>query len=196
MPIKDMHTTVLEVTHSEPLSYVLSLAKQLALIIPELIYLPITTHGCRLVKPLITFDAAGVALSFVPQSQILSKGRDHSIPTIHHLRGTLWQRMTNTGVAIQSRYRVPTAHITLARFVSGGTTNVTTLSPAVDEQYFECSMETVRMFMDTIEQLNEVLENDMTVWEVNDELVCRVGDLWYGGGWTVDPKTPEARPKH
>ena len=196
MPTKDMHTTVLEVTHSEPLSYVLSLAKQLAPIIPELIALPTTTHGCRLVKPLITFDAAGVALSFVPHTQMLAKGRmQHLVPTIHHLRRELWQRITKRGVPIESRYRVPTAHITLARFVSAGTTKSASLLPA-DEQYFKCSKEKIREFMDKIERLNEGLEDDMTVWELKNGLVCRVGDLWYGGGWTVDPKNPEARPKH
>lgn len=181
----------------------MQLANQLAPIIPELIALPKTTHGCILCKPQISFDLSGVALSFVPwpweEATLLPGPPDQGVPrvsgprnllgfkkqlTIHHLRRELFQSITRHGVTVASRYRDPTAHITLARFV-----DKPSHSPSSDPRHStlndsEWYKENVERFVDTIGRLNKDLALNEEIWEIKEELVCRVGSLWYGDGET------------
>lgn len=246
MPPEDMHATVLEVVHSVPMDDVMEIANKLAPIMPDLIQLPSTTHGCTLFRPILSFDAAAVALSFVPYggpSASESKARSSpesatevpppsdslrssvettpgpSTPasielpvsqdegrkdaalspfnttplpsnnqapsndnqtTYHHLRRKLYQRIIDAGVDIKSRYVVPSAHITLCRFLNPAARGAHPLSA-------ELGKANILKFVLLIEELNEAFELAFTSnpkWEIKSELICRVGTLWYGGGFT------------
>lgn len=391
MPREDMHTTVLEVVHSVTMEEVMDLANKLAPIIDNLIALPKREYGCTLFKPMVSFDAAAIALSFVPcgetaappphqpptprygasrtpsqtpsmdfsarpsisstpgpptpacpttidsphvgprtiadltqtvltvppwhtnpsyhqmysQSPSVSMfppsqnapppyatqgiayppaipppipgsqysssasqsnlpltayklnlpsaqpshplshletppSTSHSQKTYHHLRASLHSRITAFGVPITSRYVVPSAHITLARYVTSSASSALNADPRksdyeLSHQNLVCLVHTIELInaylslpweLDSLSALSsyerielqarEVLSNASSShvdgpllatslrslevraklsemgevrWDVEDELVCRVGDLWYGGGFPV--KTPE-----
>uniref|UniRef100_L2GJ87 RNA ligase/cyclic nucleotide phosphodiesterase n=1 Tax=Colletotrichum fructicola (strain Nara gc5) TaxID=1213859 RepID=L2GJ87_COLFN len=88
----------------------------------------------------------------------------------------------STGVQIESRYQVPSAHITLGRFL-GGADHAT---PAARRRWVEA-----------IEEINGWLESEFWgsheeggwcgEWVVGQErgLDARNGPLWYGGGRTI-----------
>ena len=167
----------------------------------------------------------------------------HPQKTYHHLRSALHSRITRSGVPIASRYVVPSAHITLARYVTSSASSASSayntdprqLDDELSHQNLVCLIHTIELInaylslpweadspsalgsYERIElQAREVLSNasgsyvagpllapslrslDVRAkfsemgevrWDVKDELVCRVGDLWYGGGFTV--KTPQ-----
>ncbi|KAE8383328.1 RNA ligase/cyclic nucleotide phosphodiesterase [Aspergillus bertholletiae] len=81
-------------------------------------------HRTRLVKPILSYDAAAMALSFVPAAgekvavgnqPYCSEGDGY---TYHHLRRDLFDRLTATGLLMKPRYIVPSAHVTIARFIT------------------------------------------------------------------------------
>lgn len=166
MPPENMHITLLEVMHSQPPSAIPPLIKGLNPVIPAIIKAPTKTPS-RLVKPLVSFDAAALALSFVPIA-------DEKF-SYHHLRRDLFALASSTGVEIASRYVVPSAHATLARFIYGEDHD---------------SKEKMEKWVEAIEKINEWLVetywgDDGLEWVVDQELVLREGRLWYGGGQTV-----------
>ncbi|PLB47076.1 60S ribosomal protein L44 [Aspergillus steynii IBT 23096] len=67
-------------------------------------------HRTRLIKPIVSYDASAMALSFVTAA-------DDGY-TYHHLRRDIYNGMAATGVSPVSRYMVPSAHITIARFIT------------------------------------------------------------------------------
>ncbi|KKK27145.1 hypothetical protein ARAM_005058, partial [Aspergillus rambellii] len=80
----------------------------------------------RLVKPLLSYDASAMAVSFVPASGAPTsrsargpsqRGYDDAY-TYHHLRRDLARHVMASGVQIAARYIVPSAHVTIARFVT------------------------------------------------------------------------------
>ncbi|KFY62457.1 hypothetical protein V496_04589 [Pseudogymnoascus sp. VKM F-4515 (FW-2607)] len=161
-----MHITLLEITHSRPPSAIPPFISALSPVIPTIIKAPTKTPS-RLVKPLISFDAAAVALSFVPVA-------DEKF-SYHHLRRDLFALASGAGVEVGSRYVVPSAHATLGRFIYGDDHD---------------SKEKMEKWVDAIEKINEWLvetywgDNGLE-WVVDQELVLREGRLWYGGGETV-----------
>ncbi|KNG86011.1 60S ribosomal protein L44 [Aspergillus nomiae NRRL 13137] len=81
-------------------------------------------HRTRLVKPILSYDASAMALSFVPAA-----GEETAVGnqtycdegdryTYHHLRRDLFDRLTATGLLMKPRYIVPSAHVTIARFIT------------------------------------------------------------------------------
>ncbi len=78
-----------------------------------------------------------------------------------------------SGAEVASRYVVPSAHITLARFVGSGAWGR------------EMRREDVGRWVEAIEDINKELSNSTETWDMKNQLVCRVGRLWYGGGITV-----------
>lgn len=87
---------------------------------------------------------------------------------------------------IASRYVVPSAHITLSRFVT------TRDFEDGDERYDASKMQA---FIDKIEEINRWLQQEYwdggehdNEWLVGEEkgLDCRAGTLWYGDGETVE----------
>ncbi|KAK5279199.1 hypothetical protein LTR16_007891, partial [Cryomyces antarcticus] len=80
-------------------------------------------HRARLVKPALGFDASAIALSFVPAAgEMLASStertRKDDAYSYHHLRRDLYALCKSTGVEVASRYTVPSAHLTVARFIA------------------------------------------------------------------------------
>ncbi|KXX80854.1 DNA repair protein RecO [Madurella mycetomatis] len=201
MPAHRMHMTTLEIAHSQTPEVIASLVSSLRPVIPRLTSLP-ATRRARLVKPLLSYDTSAIAMSFVPASgeEVLSPAptpphrEDIMHPglpdgntdesdryTYHHLRRDVFNIAQETGVTIGSRYVVPSAHITLARYLT---------------QDDHATPELRARWIRTIENINSWLENE--VWGVKDGefvaewivgqergLDARNGTLWYGGGRTI-----------
>jgi hypothetical protein len=186
MPIERMHITVLEITHSltdpEIKTFVKVLEPQAAEI-TDYTY----THRARLIKPTLSYDGAALALSFLPAAgeDLPSSGRTKEDDnfTYHHLRRDLFNIASTTGIAIDSRYIVPSSHVTLGRFLV---------------QSDHDTPEKMEKFIGLIEEINGWLEetfwpkegkgrNLNGEWIVGQEkgLDFREGVLWYGGGNTV-----------
>jgi hypothetical protein len=150
-------------------------------------------HRARLVKPIISYDTSAIALSFVPAAgedgSAAYSGSDEKY-TYHHLRRDLFDKVTNSGVSIAARYTVPSAHITIARFVKPvGATEEDLDSPEITEQK-------AKQLVAKIEDLN--LELRSTVWRrlgdpsqgewvVGHEkgLEFMWGTTWYGKGESI-----------
>ncbi|OAA66632.1 RNA ligase/cyclic nucleotide phosphodiesterase [Niveomyces insectorum RCEF 264] len=230
MPLHRMHMTALEIVHSrtpdEAYAVVQTMARATIHRVEDghknngsssqdgnglaaLVNYPYR-HRARLVKPLLSYDRAAVALSFLPAA-----GEPHASPppvppstdsndsqddgddafTYHHLRRDLLNRARATGVAVASRYVVPSAHITLARF----------LDPAD-----HATAAARQAWVAALDGLNARLERDVWTaqwttaptaatasadgsgrlvgeWVVGQErgLDARTGALWYGGGRSV-----------
>lgn len=203
MPLPSLHMTALEFTHSQTPDVIDALVARLKPVTNMLIDFPyVQQHATsqrrvRLVKPMLTYDAAAVALSFLPAA---SQPGDKF--TYHHLRSALWDLSSITsklnrgkgnddetrGVEINTRYIVPSAHLTIARFVTAKDTTVDgTEDGGVD-------VEKMRKWVEVIEQVNESLEREYWVaegkgddemqWVIGEEkgLDFRSGACWYGGG--------------
>ena len=180
---------------------------------------------------MLSYDTAAIALSFVPAAgEGLSstssstrtiqnaKGIDLDPPnateteivrddsyTYHHLRRSLYDLCTETGVEVASRYTVPSAHLTIARFVSQKDISVQQNGNDRKEQELENTVsidtEKVKQLIDKIEKVNAWLQDKFWPkesgeeeaiekageWIVGEEkgLDCRKGTLWYGGGETI-----------
>lgn len=194
MPQHRMHMTTLEVTHSKTSEEVESLVSRMRSAIPYISSFSYT-HRSRLVKPMISYDLAAFAVSFLPASGEPGRSPPPSSPvreeglvqgdpyTYHHLRRDVFDLGRLTGVEIASRYQVPSAHITLGRYLEQG-----------DHQTPEMRERWVR----AIDEINKCLEDE--VWDVPSEggnlcgewlvgqergLDARCGTLWYGGGRTI-----------
>lgn len=126
---------------------------------------------------MLSYDASALALSLLPASA--------DPYTYHHLRRDIYALCTDAGVTIASRYTVPSAHLTIARFVTQADI---TSQAAIDSQK-------TQKLVDRIEELNAWLQSEYWPregagageWIVGEEvgLDCRKGTLWYGGGETV-----------
>lgn len=105
--------TTLEIVNSRTPSEVDAIASSLEQtgVLPDIVNYTLD-HRARLIKPMVSYDAAAMALSFVPAA-----GDDDQY-TYHHLRRDLFDKVTATGVEAAARYTVPSAHVTIARFTS------------------------------------------------------------------------------
>lgn len=192
MPSHRMHLTTLEVAHSRTAEEIASLVSSMRPAIPALTGLTFTRRS-RLVKPMISYDLSAVAVSFLPAAgeEVLSpllvpassgdtSHADGDNYTYHHLRRDVFNKASET-VAIASRYVVPSAHITIGRYLSQKDHE----TPELRERWIQA-----------IEDINKWLEKE--VWEVKDGefigewivgqergLDARCGKLWYGGGRTI-----------
>ncbi|KAK4240226.1 RNA ligase/cyclic nucleotide phosphodiesterase [Achaetomium macrosporum] len=189
MPPHRMHLTTLEVAHSKTAEEIASLVSRIRHAIPALAGLTFARRS-RLVKPMLSYDLSAIALSFLPAAgeEVLSPppaapspdGTETDSYTYHHLRRDVFN-MASESVAIGSRYMVPSAHITLGRYL----TQKDHETPEMRERWIS-----------TIEDINAWLEKE--VWDVQDGkfigewivgqergLDARCGTLWYGGGRTI-----------
>lgn len=187
MPPANLHMTALEITHSRTPSDIASLVARLHPLMQTATDMPFSLaqagKAVRLCKPQLTYDGAAVALSWLPEADGY---------TYHHLRRDLWDLCSETseghrdrqglGVPIGSRYVVPSAHLTLLRFI--------TAEEVVCEGRVKDGV--MERFVAAIEGANEWLRTEVWGsqdgrWEVGKEngLDCRHGALWYGGGETV-----------
>ncbi|TVY29626.1 hypothetical protein LHYA1_G001029 [Lachnellula hyalina] len=187
MPINNLHLTALEITHSLTSPEIYSILCALGSPTIEAMTDYPYSHRARLIKPMISYDGAALALSFLPAAgETLPSGertKEDDAFTYHHLRRDLFNLAKSTGVSVDSRYVVPSSHITLGRFLT---------------QADHDSPEKMREWIKKIEDLNQWLENEWwpkegekrdgaKEWVVGMEkgLDCRQGTLWYGDGETV-----------
>lgn len=156
----------------------------------------ITTHTffnrCRLVKPQISFDLSAFALSFVPasgESTVSPPPGADTDPkieakddyTYHHLRRDIFDKIQECGIKVGSRYQVPSAHITLGRFLSNNNHD----TPEKRKKWIE-AIENVNKWL--VEEVHEKNNQDfLGEWIVGQQagLDARSGALWYGGGRTI-----------
>lgn len=201
MPPHRMHLTTLEVTHSRTPGQVARLVDHLRPALPALANFTLAHHA-RLVKPMVSYDLAAVAVSFLPAAgepvtspppcaTTTTTTSEEAPPpghivddryTYHHLRKDVFDRAKAAGVDIASRYVVPSAHITLGRYLA---------------QEDHATPEQRERWVRAIDDINAWLEAqvwDATTtgefvgeWIVGQEkgLDARCGSLWYGGGRTV-----------
>lgn len=188
MPSDCLHMTALEVTHSRSAEEIADLRKSMEPFIPRITDYTFD-HRARLVKPMLSYDGAAIALSFVPaagEPSIRSKEEDEY--SYHHLRRDVFNLCQEAGLQVDSRYVVPSAHMTIGRFISAEdfVQNDKSADPKKMQQWIE-----------KIEEINQWLkqrywpEGGTTTatgeWIVGEEkgLDCRFGTLWYGGGETI-----------
>lgn len=171
MPLDDLHLTVLEIVNSVTPSEAASLLHTLSPSLPLLTNFPLT-HRTRLVCPTLSLDASALALSFLPAA-------DEAMPyTCQHLRASLFSLARASGVPVTPRYVVPTAHLTIARFVT--------------REDHDTAAKMSR-WVDEVREINVWLEREFwnngngEWWIGGGEvgLECRVGQVWYGGGRTI-----------
>lgn len=196
MPLHRMHLTVLEVAHSKTPD---EISEFVGLLRPHVQALAdyTLTHRPRLVKPTVSYDATGVALSFLPaageallspvpspagaREGVAEEVVDGDAYTYHHLRGDVEGILRKSAVRVESRYQVPSAHITLGRYL--GTEDHDT-------------QEQRARWARAVEEINTWLENEVWdvrggdfigEWIVGQErgLDLRCGMVWYGGGRSI-----------
>ncbi|KAK0614972.1 ureidoglycolate hydrolase [Bombardia bombarda] len=209
MPPQRMHMTALELAHSltPPEIDALTTAIRPALTdITNLTY----SNRARLVKPFISYDLSAFAVSFLPAAgepvtspppvpphpgHIAHPGLPDGsggtsatdVYSYHHLRRDVFNLAKAAGVEVASRYVVPSAHITLGRYLG---------------QDDHDTVEKRERWVKAIDQVNKWLEDE--VWDMGREPVegtekwigewivgqergldARSGQLWYGGGRTI-----------
>ena len=185
MPLDCLHLTVLEMAHSRTEAEIAAMVQEMEGKVSEIVDFTYN-HCARLVKPMLSYDAAAIALSFLPAAGESLPGNQITSDayTYHHLRRDISALCKSTGVEVASRYVVPSAHLTIARFVTqtnhakGGD-----LGP---------DLKNVARLIEKLEDLNVNLKSQYWAkeageWTVGEEkgLVCRRGTVWYGGGETL-----------
>jgi hypothetical protein len=193
MPQDNLHITALEITHSKTAEEIAALVSHIKPRVQDFVDYTFNNRA-RLIKPQIGFDSSALALGFLPAAgEALANDRcaEDDAYTYHHLRRDLWNLCDAAGVEVGSRYVVPSAHLTIGRFIThegfqkGGSEDV------VDA-------EKVRVLVRVIEETNQWLKE--TYWPKEDGSIaeggewivgegkgldCRFGTLWYGGGTTL-----------
>ncbi|KAF7177880.1 hypothetical protein CNMCM7691_006356 [Aspergillus felis] len=197
MPCENLHTTVLEIAHSLTEEQIESLVNTLQSsqgVTTSKIADYAFAHRTRLVKPMVGFDSAAMALTFVPAAGEASDAqrsiKDETY-SYHHLRRDIFDMVRAAGIPVASRYIVPSAHLTIARFVTQD--GFVKQGDAVGEGHVDPSK--VKELIDKIDEINQKLQDEYwpsengTIkaggeWMVGQEkgLVIRRGRLWYGGG--------------
>ncbi len=86
MPLEKLHLTVMEVAHSKTQDGIAALVDALKAHSTEIADHTMT-HRARLIKPLLSYDSAALALSFVPaagekttDTHIITSGEMHMLP--------------------------------------------------------------------------------------------------------------------
>ena len=171
-----LHMTTLEITHSLKDSEIRALVETVRPKAQDITDYPFD-HRARLIKPMLSYDASAVALSFVPAAGEGKSNVDDQY-TYHHLRRDIYCLCKSTGVEVASRYTVPSAHLTIARFICqddfqsnygeeyseseneefplpGGGTGFVTGSKRVQPKSFDA--EKMRSWVDILENINRWL---------------------------------------
>lgn len=150
-------------------------------------------HGqqIRLVKPKLSFNEGGVALSFVPAADeetqdSRTKTTDY---TYLHLRRDIFALCSEKGVDAETQKGATACHITLARFITQEDHN----------RNGNPSQEAMASWVTGIEEINEMLaqkywphegsvppESGSWVIDGRRSLDIRAGTIWYGGGQSLD----------
>ncbi|OAA71414.1 Ureidoglycolate hydrolase [Cordyceps fumosorosea ARSEF 2679] len=193
MPLHRMHLTTLEVAFSKTPAEIAALTAVLRPALPSIVS-HTHRHRARLVKPFLSYDLSAFALSFLPASgepplSPAPSGIDDLPPaedvgdgyTYHHLRRDVFDKVRAAGVEVASRYQVPSAHITLGRYLGAADHD----TPAKRRRWVE-AVDAVNRWLE--EEVWDKPGADFTgEWIVGQErgLDARSGTLWYGGGRTI-----------
>ena len=187
MPGPNLHMTAIEVTHSLTVEEIDALNEKMLEHVSEIADYTYDNRA-RLVKPMVSYDAQALALSFLPAVGEWNGSLKDDTYTYHHLRRDLFSKIQAAGVKVASRYVTPSAHLTIGRFITKN--DFETAEGEVDHKKME-------RFIATIDEINEWLQKeywpkenkikDGGEWVVGEEkgLECRKGRLWYGGGERV-----------
>lgn len=194
-PSENLHMTTLELTNSRTRSELEVLVSELEATgtIPELVDYTFN-HRSRLIKPVVSYDASAMALSFVPAAGEGTGSTDDGAYSYHHLRRDLYDRVAETGIKVIPRYIVPSAHVTIARFI----THDGFLLEQDGPDGSRIDREQLKALMNKIEHINQELqkkywpseEGNMSSrgeWVVGHEKgleLCK-GASWYGKGESV-----------
>ncbi|GAQ06880.1 hypothetical protein ALT_4201 [Aspergillus lentulus] len=177
-----LHTTVLEIASSRTSLEVDSFVSHIEKsgVISDLVNYTFN-HRARLVKPVVSFDAAAMALSFVPaagEPSRWSRSAEDDKYTYHHLRRDLYAGVAATGLQLKPRYLVPSAHITIARFITHDGFLLEKLGPVGEPVY---DRERVAALVDKIEQINQTIQ--AKYWPGENRTVSA------GAEWVVGEET-------
>ena len=187
MPVDCLHMTVLEITHSKTAAEIEHLVNRMDSKVPQITDFTYDNRA-RLVKPMLSYDAAAIALSFLPaagEGLPEAKAADADTYTYHHLRRDMYGLCKSAGVEVDSRYVVPSSHLTIARFV--------TQKDITGKNGTSVDPERIKGLVGKLEEINAELrskywsEGGLTgkgSWIAGEEkgLDYRWGTLWYGGG--------------
>lgn len=178
-----LHMTALEVTHSLTAGEIETLVEQMQPHI-EAIADYTLNHRARLVKPMVSYDAQALALSFLPASEEPGQSGNDSY-TYHHLRRDLFTQVSATGVKVASRYVIPSAHLTIGRFIKKA--DFEKSDGRVDHAKIEnlvAKIEEINKWLEREYWPSEGVIKEGGEWVVGEEtgLTCRKGTLWYGAG--------------
>lgn len=186
MPPENLHMTVMEIAHSLTKSDMNELVETVRPKLEEITDYTYT-HKARLICPMVSYDASAVALSFIPAAGKGSGWSDDNDDTYtyHHLRRDVYILCRSTGVEVASRYVVPSAHLTLGRFVTN--------EDHATEGQEGLDMKKMDAWLKTIDEVNAWLKENYWPqekgkiapggeWIVGEEkgLSCQAGTIWYG----------------
>lgn len=179
MPQDNLHMTALEITHSLTAPEIDELVEQIR---PGIPFITDYTHAhrARVVKPSLSYDAQAFALSFLPAAgepctaDPSRKTQDDDY-SYHHLRRDLYALSSATGVKVASRYVVPSAHLTVGRFIK--TSDTETAEGKVDHARMQ---ELVK----TVDEINEWLKAEF--WPVEGKGIKAGGEWIVGEGKGLD----------
>ncbi|KAI4250746.1 MAG: hypothetical protein L6R42_008647 [Xanthoria sp. 1 TBL-2021] len=173
MPIECLHMTALEIDFSRTAGEIDEIVNTMSGKIPEITDYPFN-HRARLIKPILSYDTAAIALSFVPaagESPPDERQSSADTYTYHHLRRDLYELSKSTGVEVASRYVVPSAHLTIARFVTQSDISVSEEDETPDPLK-------VQQLLDGIEMINTKLQD--RYWPKDDQKI-KAGGEWIVG---------------
>ncbi|PGH15136.1 hypothetical protein AJ80_05646 [Polytolypa hystricis UAMH7299] len=194
MPLDNLHMTTLELTHSRTKQEIEDIVATLGEGVLDIVNYTVS-HRARLIKPMLSYDSAGFALSFVPVagenvwSDDTEGGVNHKY-TYHHLRGDIFAMAKALGADVAPRYTAPSAHLTIGRFITQE--GFTQRRDGNNELEAVPDRLHIKRFIDKVEEINAWLEAEYWPrrdggggdWIVGEEkgLDYQKGTLWYGNG--------------
>ncbi|KAE8383527.1 RNA ligase/cyclic nucleotide phosphodiesterase [Aspergillus bertholletiae] len=195
MPSEQLHLTVLEIASAKSVAEIdallLLLSQRTSL--TEIVNFT-QTHRARLIRPLLTFDSSGIALSFVPGAGDVADAVHDDRYTYHHLRRDLYATVARRNFPVTARYIAPSAHVTIARFITQD--GFVAQEPGTGQSVVD--RENVGLLVRTISEINQKLMS--RYWTIEDQkraALCEwivgqekgleliKGRSWYGKGEKV-----------
>ncbi|EIN06647.1 hypothetical protein PUNSTDRAFT_71911 [Punctularia strigosozonata HHB-11173 SS5] len=180
MPPANLHTTALEMVYSVTEKEISAIMAIIGPAIGQMTDYTLT-HRTRLAKPMLAYDVGGVALTLVPaagegreERSEDTEAEDDDAYTYHHLRRDLFDLCCSTGHIITSRYVVPSAHITIGRFI-------TDIDFVLSSEDRKPDTVKVKRWVDTVDEINDWLQSEY--WPANS-------DIRAGGEWIVGEGVP------
>jgi hypothetical protein len=161
MPESLLHIAMVELAHRHTIAYLSSISAAVGPTRLQTMLNLVSTLPSkpRLVSPRLSFDAGGIALTFIPDPA--------QTYTYHHLRADMHAIALESGGAFDMCYTAPSAHVTLGRF--GG-----------DEWFFHRANR--RELAAAVERINQGLGNGDVSWVLGEGvgLELQAGYLKFG----------------